>query len=242
MKAFKQINLNFEKRVVFSYAAILCLVCSFIVLNPLFGQDDGQNLNKPEIKIDVQTEYDEDGNIIGYDSSYSWYWSDKDLSSLDFDSLFDHFHLDINNWHDCDKRKQFNPFSQLQLPGQKWDHFDTSFYSDMNNYFDGKFSEHFNFDNWDFNFNDSTIISYFDDFHDQFNFDEYFEKNDYFEKFNDDNEEFMDRIRKYQEEHQKLIEKYFREPFDEMEDDAKIDQNKYSPKKKNVKTVNTGRI
>lgn len=54
--------------------------------------------SQPEIEWDVNKEFDEHGNIIHYDSSYSWTWKDHcfpELGELNpfetLDSLFGHF-------------------------------------------------------------------------------------------------------------------------------------------------------
>jgi len=88
MKAYKPINLSFEKRIVFSYAVLLCFVCSFIVLSPVLAQDNDKN--EPEVKIDIKKEYDEQGNVIGYDSTYSWCWHGKNFNQF-HDSVYGHF-------------------------------------------------------------------------------------------------------------------------------------------------------
>jgi hypothetical protein len=245
MKAFKQINLNFENRIVFSYAAILCFLCSFIILNPLFGQekDDSEPI-KPEIKIDVNKEYDEHGNIIGYDSTYSWYWSGKANSTLNFDSIFKHFQDDFDHWGDCYKRSHFEPFGHFHHPGWRWNDIDSSLSSNLDYFFDEEFMDRFNFHNKNFPFNDSTIISFFDfeGFDQKFNPDEYLNDRELFEKFDKNREDYLDRFRKYHEEHQKLIEKYFGEPLKKNDPDIKYDQNKFSPKNKKVQSDKTGRI
>lgn len=45
----------------------------------------------PESHVNVTKEYDNDGNIIGYDSTYSYYYSNVRENTLKRDSLFDLF-------------------------------------------------------------------------------------------------------------------------------------------------------
>lgn len=221
MKAFKQINLSFENRLVFSYAAILCFLCSFIVLNPLFGQvQEKADSNRPEVKIDVQKEFDEQGNVIGYDSTYSWYFSGKKLTNFDFDSIFEGSQDYFNDWNKYFDRKYFKQYSQLLYQDWQWQNLDSSMFSDLGNLFDEEFLDQLNFRNEYFPFYDSSISFNFEEFSHQFKEDH----NDYFE-----------RLKNYQEEHQQLIEKYFGEPFKEDETDVKYDQQKYSPQKNNSK-------
>ena len=47
--------------------------------------------NKPQTKITVNKEYDEDGNLIHYDSTYSYYYSNIKGDSLLADSIFKNF-------------------------------------------------------------------------------------------------------------------------------------------------------
>ena len=245
MKAFKQINLNIENRMVFSYAAILCFLCSFIILNPLFGQEkEDQNSNKPEVKIDVQKEFDEQGNVVGYDSSYNWYWSGKEFTNMSFDSIFEHFHDDFNRWNNNFERNHFKPFGYFHYQGKQWNRIDSSLYADLEDLFDEEFMARFSFESKDFQFYDSTLTSLFDfeEFDQNFKIDDFLGNKELFEKLNRNQEKYMDRIKEYQKEHQQLIEKYFIKPKDNNDPDIKIDQNKYSPKNKNVKSDKTGRI
>ncbi len=225
MKAFKQINLNFENRMVFSYAAILCFLCSLIVLNPLFGQDhEKTDSNRPEVKIDIQEEFDANGNITGIDSSYIWYWSDKECTTQNLDSLFKNLGEDFNQWENYFYRNHFEPFNHLHHPEWQWNNLDSSLYSDI---FDKEFLDQFNFDNDYFPFYDSTITSYFD--FQEFN-----------QQFNEKHSDYLERLKNYQKEHHKLFEKYFGESFNEDEPDVKYDQQKYTPKK--INSEKTGRI
>lgn len=220
MKAFKQININFENRLVFSYAAILCFLCSLIVLNPLFGQ--GQKTtdsSRPEVKIDVQEEYDANGNITGIDSTYVWYWSDKEFITQNLDSIFKNLGEDFNQFEDYLSRNHFKPFNHLHHPEWQWNKIDSSLYSDI---FDKEFIDQFNFNNEYFSFYDSTITSYFD--FQEFN-----------QQFNEKHSDFLERLKNYQKEHQKLFKKYFGESFNEENPDVKYDQQKNAPQKNNSK-------
>lgn len=46
--------------------------------------------NEPKIHIDVKKEYDENGNVTRYDSTYSWTWSGGDTTGLDAQFFFRH--------------------------------------------------------------------------------------------------------------------------------------------------------
>lgn len=243
MKSFKQIDLRLENRMVFSYALMLCFLCSFIMLNPLFGQEkDEQNHNKPEVQIDVNKECDENGNVVGYDSTYKWFWSGSEITDMNFDSIFEKFHNDFDHWNDNFERNHFEPFGYFHYPGGQWNHFDSSLYTNLNDLIDEEFLDRFNFNHDFFPFYDSTITSHFDlnDFNQKFNRDDFFGNEELIEKLNEDQEAYMERFRRYQKEHQQLIEKYFGEPNNGEDNDIEYKQQKYTPIK--INSNNTGLI
>ncbi len=244
MKAFRQINLQLENQMVFSYAAILCFLCSFIILNPLFGQENDEQDSKPEVRIDVNKEYDENGNVVGYDSTYKWFWSGKEITNMNFDSIFEKFHNDFEHWNDNFERNHLHSFGYFHYPGGQWNHFDSSLYSNLNDLFDEEFMDRFNFNHDYFRFSDSTFTSYFnfEDFDQKFNMDDFLGNQELLEKLNEDQEVYMERFREYQKEHQQLIEKYFGEPQQNNDEDIEYDQNKYKPENKKVKSDKKGRV
>jgi hypothetical protein len=218
MKAFKQLSYSKEKRMVFSYAGIMSLLSFFILLSPLFAQDD-ENVrqNEPKVHIDVKKEFDENGNISRFDSTYSWYWSVKGNDLADFDSLFDDFNLQFDLFGD-----QFNGIVIPQLPPFHYFRYDDE--NDSSGYF----------------FHD------FDDMHKFFNKDFDLKKmipdKEFIERYQKEHEAFLERYKEYQKEHQKLIEKYFRlnENNDETKPKAEPDNFK-SPEKPDSRSK-TGKI
>lgn len=234
MKAYKQINLSFEKRIVFSYAALLCFVCSFIVLSPVFAQEsDEKTKNDPDVQIDVNKEYDEHGNVIGYDSTYTWCWHGNNFSKF-HDSVYGHF-------KNC-------------FPPHVW-HFkdmDSSLYS----YFDDDWFKKFNFEpphipnfhHFDIPFHDSLGISFhnFHDMHkffeDEFDIGQYLPDENYFEQFQEKHSEFMERFNDYQKEHQKLLEKYFKQPYQKGDNEPEAEPNKYSPDNNKSEEGKSGKV
>ena len=72
------------------FALILVLMLSGFILT---GESAAQKKDKdqPRINIDVKREYDDHGNIIRYDSSYSYSWSGN-ADDMDTDSLLKEFH------------------------------------------------------------------------------------------------------------------------------------------------------
>lgn len=59
----------------------------FILMPNLYGQEGKTKKEQPDVQIDVRREYDENGNVNRYDSSYSFSWSYD--GSMDLDSLFE---------------------------------------------------------------------------------------------------------------------------------------------------------
>ena len=67
----------------------MAILFSMILVPELIvhGQDIKGKKGQPDVKIDVRREYDENGNISTYDSSYSFSWSYD--GSMDMDSIFE---------------------------------------------------------------------------------------------------------------------------------------------------------
>ncbi len=89
--------------------------------------------NKPKIRIKVNKIYDENGNVVGYDSTYAWSWSNEETDTvfnINPDSLFNRF------------RPYFDEHF-LHIP----DPFTNGFFNDSSLYFDFFNNEHF-FDTW----------------------------------------------------------------------------------------------
>jgi hypothetical protein len=76
--------------------AILFTVSGVLAQDPKTDRE-----NKPEIKWDVNKEFDEHGNIIRYDSSYSWAWRHHEFPDQEFmDSIFDQFPFGFDHFPD----------------------------------------------------------------------------------------------------------------------------------------------
>jgi len=177
----------------------------FFVVSISYSQEDlpvPADENEPEVKVDVKKEYDEEGNVIRFDSSYAWKWSDQgtfDEETLKkFEEKMKKLHEDMEVWND----DFFSGF-----------HFDDNMLKDLR-----EFHEDFKF-----NFDDSVLYKdhwedLFDENHFQFhgfNFD-----GNNFEVMPFDKErieemekrmkdlfdgEFDERIRKFIEEHKHEI-------------------------------------
>ena len=77
---------------------IVSLFLSVMVLSGCKGQSNEETnnitngtINQPHTDIKVNKEYDEDGNVIRYDSTYSYYYSNIDGDSLLEDSIISNF-------------------------------------------------------------------------------------------------------------------------------------------------------
>ncbi len=89
--------------------------------------------NKPQIKIKVNKVYDENGNVVGYDSTYVWSYSNSPTGKsiiINPDSLLSRF------------KPYFN--EHFQMPSNP---FNSKFLNDSSMYFDFFRNNHF-FDQW----------------------------------------------------------------------------------------------
>ena len=183
-------------------------LCTLIIFSltaaPLSGQEDNPEPNKsePEENIDVKKEFDEDGNIIKYDSSYSWTWSSDDFMD---EKMRQEFQEKMDQL-----REEMEVFSDEFISGFQWDDrflegFD-EFHKDFKMQFnDSLFSgDHFDrfFENHDFEFHGFNFDG--NNF-EVMPFDK--EKIEEIEKRMKDlfDGKFDERIRKFIEEHQQEI-------------------------------------
>ncbi len=250
MKAFKQIDLSFEKRIVFSYSAIVAVFSFFIMLSPLFAQDVDSTQSNPKIHWDVKKQLDKNGNITSYDSVYSWEWNGNNLSGVQMDSLFRNFDHHFRFFGD-QGNLGFNHFEPLMPPNGD---------STLAGNPDSSFFKHFGFSPDFFNFNmpgDSLGISFFD-FNDLGNF---FNNTPFdfpdlnggqlapvnpgdksLEPYRKSHEDFMKRYNEYLKEHQKLIEKYFGNPAGKNDTIQNAKPNKYLPQDQEEINSKSGKI
>ncbi len=70
--------------------------------------EDKTDKNQPETNIIVNKEYDEDGNIIKYDSTYSYYYSNIENNQFVGDSLFNSFRKQFNKRYSFSDDPFFN--------------------------------------------------------------------------------------------------------------------------------------
>lgn len=71
MKAFKSINLKQEKRLVITYASMLSILSCFILLSPVWAQDQDNTDLIPRVRWDVQKDLNSAGKLLRYDSTWS---------------------------------------------------------------------------------------------------------------------------------------------------------------------------
>jgi hypothetical protein len=91
--------------------------------------------NQPKTSIKVDKEYDENGNLIRYDSSYSYYYSNIENDTLLRDSIFDQFRFHFNQKYFFSEEPFFNDLffqdSLLKFDFYKNDFFSNRFRSNM---------------------------------------------------------------------------------------------------------------
>lgn len=83
-----------------------------VVAGTAFAQEEQEKGTQPGIRWDVKKEYDEKGNIIRYDSSYSWSYSTPRLDQNLPDSLRDFFEFNFPEFFEDDSFPD-NPFGQF---------------------------------------------------------------------------------------------------------------------------------
>ena len=81
---------------------------------------DTLNIGSPTIDIRIDKEYDENGKIILYDSTYSYFYSNYLNDSLTIDSIF----------------QEFQPYFRWHYPEIIDDHFNHLFFSDTLYHYD----------------------------------------------------------------------------------------------------------
>ncbi|MCD4696233.1 MAG: hypothetical protein K8S16_08310 [Bacteroidales bacterium] len=196
MKAFKQFGFRYEKQFFWSYSVSLVLLGLTIMLSPVFAQNKDSLTNEPDIRMEINKEYDEHENLIRIDSSKIWSWCGIDIPYEQYDSI----------WREIGKNHHLF-FHRNHMPG-------TGFFNQP----PGPPLHHF----WHWNADDSSAWSHLDELFDN-NFSEHFKHPGFFadEDIHEKYDEYFKRFEEYREEHQKLIEKYFREPYQ----DEDIDPN-----------------
>ena len=158
--------------------------------------------NEPEVKIDVKKEFDEDGNVIIFDSSYTWQWSDHGVFDEEtlkkFEEKMGKLHEDMKLWDedffsgfhfDDDMLKSFREFHK----DLKFNFNDSIFYNDQ---WEDFFNEdHFQFHGFNFDGNNLEVMPFDKD------------RIEELEKRMKDlfDGEFDERIRKFIEEHKDEI-------------------------------------
>ena len=86
---------------------IMIVLLSFFTLVSCNGQTKNEKdkketeiskeVIKPKIDYKVDKEYDENGNLIRYDSTYTYYYSNMDKDAMMKDSIFKKFNEHFNN-------------------------------------------------------------------------------------------------------------------------------------------------
>ena len=256
MKAYKQINFSYENRIVFGYAGIMSMLSFLILLSPVFAQDNEPlPKNEPKVHYDVKKEYDKDGNLTGYDSTYTWFWSDKGFGMRDYDSLIERFNQQFKlsddwNWFGMQPFPSIPPIDHFWY----WNDQDSSVFLDedstLNNYFFDDYWSHIPLapNHWNIPFDDTLGLSFynFDDlsnfFKHDLDLDKYFHDKGSMKKYYEQQEEYMERFKEYQKEHQKLIEKYFGEPNQNKESEPQKEQQKLKTPAEPTDNNKSGRI
>lgn len=93
------------------------------------------SLQNPKTNIKVNKEYDDDGNLIRYDSTYSSFYSNIDIDKAKADSIFNKFKSDFNFRYPFSTKPYFDDLffndSLLKYDFYKKDFFDKRFNMNM---------------------------------------------------------------------------------------------------------------
>lgn len=80
------------------FILVIITIFNLSSVDYLFALTNSQNIkkdslksNEPKVDIKVNKKYDDYGNLIQYDSTYSYVYSSPDMSSNDFDSIIGNF-------------------------------------------------------------------------------------------------------------------------------------------------------
>lgn len=77
---------------------ILISMVLFMIINTSYSQNNYKlNDDNPKVDIKVNKQYDEQGNLIGYDSTYTYSYSTSDGDFVVGDSVFDQFKSFFNH-------------------------------------------------------------------------------------------------------------------------------------------------
>jgi hypothetical protein len=100
-------------------------------------KENKTNPNQPQTNVKVNKQYDEKGNIIKYDSTYSYYYSNVKSDTNLRDSIFNKFKNQFNQRYFFSKDPFFNNFffqdSLLKYDFYKKDFFSDRFRNNMHN-------------------------------------------------------------------------------------------------------------
>jgi hypothetical protein len=126
-------------------------VTMFITVSLVFSSCNGQGVkkdknksftdstliqaNQPKENIIVNKEYDKNGNLIRYDSTYSYYYSNIDGNKVAGDSIFNNFRKMFDTQYPFSKKPYFNNLffedSLLHYDFYKKDFFHNRFMQNM---------------------------------------------------------------------------------------------------------------
>jgi len=110
------------------------LIAVGLILNSCNGQENktkslSDAKNKPIEDIKVNKEYDKDGNLIRYDSTYTYYYSNIEKSPITEDSIFNNFRKLFDTNYPFSNKPFFNDiFFQDSL--MKYDFYKKDFFKE----------------------------------------------------------------------------------------------------------------
>ena len=74
-----------------------------------FPKTEKQDENQPQVNVKVNKRYDDNGNLVGYDSTYTEYYSNLEGDTLMLDSLWNGFQPYMNEHFSGMLNRPFDP-------------------------------------------------------------------------------------------------------------------------------------
>jgi hypothetical protein len=120
--AARQKVITFPKDIPKKFSMWVMIVTLATIVSACHEKTNGQNsgekkfattkvdsLDKPKVNVQVNRRYDDKGNLIGFDSTYSSYYSNVQGDTSRMDSLMNNFDRFFESNHSSFFRNQFDP-------------------------------------------------------------------------------------------------------------------------------------
>jgi hypothetical protein len=107
---YNHLNDSTMKKMIFHVLAISLIFFGCNGQTLIKGKGNEKKQSEPKIDIKVNKEYDKNGNLIQFDSTYSYFYSNIENNKNARDSIFNHFKKQFNEKYFFSKEPFFNDF------------------------------------------------------------------------------------------------------------------------------------